>query len=60
MDYERKADFSFISLIRIPDFISEEDVYWAIDQVSRKKKTDYSSVYFMTYDEGLVVIRNKD
>lgn len=55
MDYKRKADFSFISLIRIPDFISEEDVNWAIDQVSRKKKVDYSSVYFMTYDEGLVV-----
>ena len=55
MDYERKDDFSFISFIRIPDFISKEDVDWAIKQVSEKKKMDYSSVYHMTYDEGLVV-----
>ena len=52
MDYERKDDFSFISFIRIPDFISKEDVDWAIKQVSEKKKMDYSSVYYMTYDEG--------
>lgn len=55
MDYKRKDDFSFISLIRIPDFISKEDVDWAIEQVSQKKNMDYSSVYYMTYDEGLVV-----
>lgn len=55
MDYKRKDDFSFISLIRVPDFISKEDVDWAIDQVSQKKNMDYSSVYYMTYDEGLVV-----
>ncbi len=55
MDYERKDDFSFISFIRIPDFISKEDVDWAIKQVSEKKKMDYSSVYYMAYDEGLVV-----
>lgn len=55
MDYERKDDFSFISFIRIPDFVSKEDVDWAIKQVSEKKKMDYSSVYHMTYDEGLVV-----
>lgn len=55
MDYTRKDDFSFISLIRVPDFISKEHVDWAINQVSQKKKMDYSSVYYMTYDEGLVV-----
>lgn len=55
MDYKRKDDFSFISLIRVPDFISKGDVDWAIDQVSQKKNMDYSSVYYMTYDEGLVV-----
>ena len=55
MDYGRKDDFSFISLIRVPDFISKENVDWAITQVSQKKNMDYSSVYYMTYDEGLVV-----
>lgn len=38
MDYDRKDDFSFISLIRIPDFISPADVTWAIDKISEKKK----------------------
>ncbi len=55
MDYRRKDDFSFISLIRVPDFISKDNVDWAITQVSQKKNMDYSSVYYMTYDEGLVV-----
>lgn len=55
MDYDRKDDFSFISLIRIPDFILPADVTWAIDKISEKKKQDYSDVYILTYDEGLVV-----
>lgn len=55
MDSNRKDELSFISLMRIPDFISKEDVDWAIKRVSKKKNEDYSSVYYMTYDEGLVV-----
>ena len=55
MDYNRKDEFTFISFIRIPDFIKEEDINWAIDTISKKKKVDYSDVYFMTYDEGVVV-----
>lgn len=50
MDYNRKDEFSFISFIRIPDFIKKEDINWAIDTISKKKKMDYSKVYFMTYD----------
>lgn len=55
MDYHRKDELSFISFIRIPDFIKEADVNWAIDAISKKKELDYSKVYFMTYDEGLVI-----
>lgn len=55
MDYQRKDELSFVSLIRVPDFISQADVDWAIQQVSQKKKKDYSKVAFRTYDEGLVV-----
>ena len=55
VDYSRKEDFEWISLIRLPDFISEDDLKWAIGEASAKKKTDFSPVKFMTYDEGLCV-----
>jgi hypothetical protein len=55
MDYARKEDLSFISLIRLPDFVTREDVLWAQEEVARKKKQDASQVEFFTYDEGLCV-----
>lgn len=55
MDYKRKDELSFISFIRVPDFIKEEDFFWAIKQAAKKKQEDFSQVYFMTYDEGIVV-----
>ena len=52
MDYSRKEDMRFLSLIRLPDFVSEEDVLWAKEEAARKKKADFSAVEFFTYDEG--------
>ena len=54
-DYSRKDDLSWISMIRLPDFITEADVQWAIAEVQRKKQLDCSGVEFFTYDEGLCV-----
>lgn len=55
VDTTRKDTFQFISLIRLPDFITEEDFNWAVQQATIKKKQDYSKVEFFTYDEGLCV-----
>lgn len=55
IDYSRKADFHWISLIRLPDFVTREDFDWAVAEATRKKKTDFSSVGFLTLDEGLCV-----
>lgn len=55
MDYSRKDELNFISLIRLPDFVSEKDFQWAVDEATKKKKTDFSQVEFFTYDEGLCV-----
>ena len=55
MDYERKEELNFISLIRLPDFVSEKDFEWAIEEATKKKQQDYSRVEFLTYDEGLCV-----
>lgn len=55
IDYSRKEDFNFISMIRLPDFVTKEDFDWAIEEAARKKKEDFSKVEFFTYDEGLCV-----
>ena len=55
IDYSRKEDFRFISMIRLPDFVTKEDVDWAIEEAERKKKEDFSKVEFLTYNEGLCV-----
>lgn len=55
IDYSRKEDFNFISVIRLPDFVTKEDFDWAIAEAAKKKEKDFSKVEFLTYDEGLCV-----
>ena len=55
LDYSRKEDFHFISVIRLPDFVTEEDFEWAVAEATKKKKSDFSKVEFLTYNEGLCV-----
>lgn len=55
IDYSRKDEFRFISLIRLPDFVTREDYEWAVEEATKKKKTDFSKVEFMTIKEGLCV-----
>lgn len=52
IDYEHKENFQFISVIRLPDFVTKEDFDWTITEATKKKKTDFSAVEFFTYDEG--------
>lgn len=55
IDYSHKENFRFLSVIRLPDFVTKEDFAWALGEAERKKKTDFSKVEWMTYDEGLCV-----
>ena len=55
VDFSRKDDFKWISVIRLPDFVTEDDYNWAVGEASAKKKVDFSKVEFLTYDEGLCV-----
>ncbi len=55
IDYTRKDDFHFISVIRLPDFVTKDDFDWAKEEAAKKKKTDFSKVEFFTYNEGLCV-----
>ena len=51
----RKDKFEWISVIRLPDFVTKEDYEWAVREATEKKKQDFSKVDFFTYDEGLCV-----
>lgn len=55
LDYNRKNDMKFISVIRLPDFVTKTDFDWAVAEATKKKKLDFSKVEFLTYDEGLCV-----
>lgn len=55
IDYSRKEDFCWISMIRLPEFVTEEEFHWAMQEAARKKKKDFSKAEFFTYDEGLCV-----
>lgn len=55
IDYSDKSTFHWISVIRLPDFVSKEDFEWAVKTAESKKKIDCSSAEFLTVDEGLCV-----
>ncbi len=55
IDYKSKDKFNFISIIRLPDFVTKKDFDWAIQEATQKKKQDFSKVEFLSYDEGLCV-----
>ena len=55
IDYSRKDAFQWISVIRLPDFVSEKDFNWAKQQVKTKKGIDFSNAQFLTIEEGLCV-----
>lgn len=52
VDYTNKASFHWISVIRLPDFVTQEDFDWAVAEATRKKKLDCSIAEFLTIDEG--------
>ena len=55
IDYDLKENFNFVSMIRLPEFVTREEFDWAVKEATRKKKHDFSSVEFFHYDEGLCV-----
>lgn len=52
IDYSRKEDLRFISLIRLPDFVDMEDFHWAVEETTVRRKCDFSQVEFFSYEEG--------
>lgn len=55
IDYLHKEEFQWISVIRLPEFVTREEFAWAVSEATRKKKTDFSKVEYLTYEEGMCV-----
>ena len=55
VDYAHKEDYQWISLIRLPDFVTRIDFEWAVEEATRKKQADLSRVEFYSYTEGMCV-----
>ena len=55
INYADKSGFCWISVLRLPDFITPADFEWAVKTASRKKKLDCSAAEFLTIEEGLCV-----
>lgn len=55
VDYGDKSTFNWISVIRLPDFVTEADFRWAVDTAAKKKKLDCSAAELLPIDEGLCV-----
>lgn len=55
IDYSHKETFRWISMIRLPEFVTKEEFDWAIQEATQKKQSDFSRVEFFPYQEGLCV-----
>ena len=55
IDYTRKDEFSWISMIRLPDFVTKDIFDWAKEEATNKKKIDFSKAQFFHFEEGLCV-----
>ena len=55
VDYAHKKNFQWISLIRLPEFVTKEVFDWTIRDATEKKQLDFSPVEFFPWEEGLCV-----
>ena len=55
INYAHKEEFQWISVIRLPDFVTKSDFDWAVKTATEKKQTDFSKVELRSVDEGLCV-----
>lgn len=55
IDYNHKEKFEWISMIRQPEFVTQEIFEWACDELKKKKQLDISKIKFIEFEEGLCV-----
>lgn len=55
VDYNHKEKFKFISMIRMPSFVTHETFEWAIQEAEKKKHLNLEKVNLIQLDEGKCV-----
>ena len=55
LDLSRKENFQWISMIRLPEFVTRQEFDWAVSEATRKKGLDFSRAEFFRYAEGKCV-----
>lgn len=55
VDLQDKAGFHWTAMLRLPDFVMQADLAWAIATASRKKGLDCTAVTWLPLTEGLCV-----
>lgn len=51
-DYSDKSSFNWLSVIRLPDFVTQKDFDWAKETAAAKKGLDCSRAELLTLEEG--------
>ena len=55
LDLARKENFRWISMIRLPEFVTLQEFDWAVSEATRKKGLDFSRAEYFRYTEGKCV-----
>lgn len=55
MEAADKSTLRWTSVIRVPDFVRQEDFDWAVSETARKKKLNCAHAEWLTIREGLCV-----
>lgn len=55
LDLTQKECFQWISMIRLPEFVTKLEFDWAVSEATRKKGLDFSRAEYFRYDEGKCV-----
>ena len=52
---ESKSKYSWISMIRLPEFVDDKTFEWACNEASKKKKMDTKKAKYLKIKEGICV-----
>ena len=55
LDLSLKENFQWISMIRLPEFVTKQELDWAVSEATRKKGLDFSRAEYFRYAEGATI-----
>ena len=55
LELAQKERFQWISMIRLPEFVTKQEFDWAVSEATRKKGLDFAHAEYFRYAEGKCV-----